>query len=256
MSRIDSPQEKTKKITIAVMLAIMVVGWIAFGRKVEGHGNPLVTGQFATGAQNKKAEEVYRNIQIFKGIPAPALANAMGFFNKSLGVECNFCHVNPWDSDDRAPKKRARVMYQMVRSISTAINDGSVTCYTCHRGKERPGKDAFTPAGWKAPETKPSENDDKPMEQVYKNIQSLKGVPAKQLQTVMSLFAASLGVKCDHCHVGEEFEKDDKPAKQSARKMLEMVTAVGKDYYGGKGNPISCDTCHRGQLQPLSVPQK
>ena len=53
----------------------------------------------------KPAEEVYKNIQVMKGVPAPRLMGAMQFFTKSLGVECSYCHVpNEFDKDDKAPK--------------------------------------------------------------------------------------------------------------------------------------------------------
>src|ERR1700752_2858726 len=60
---------------------------------------------------------------------------------------------------------------------------------------------------------------DKPAEQVYKNIQVFKGLPASQLLGAMNFMAGSLGVGCNHCHIVNQFAKDDKPTKQTARKM-------------------------------------
>ncbi|MEO6725684.1 MAG: hypothetical protein ABIP14_10350, partial [Blastocatellia bacterium] len=61
------------------------------------------------------------------------------------------------------------------------------------------------------------------MEQRYKNIQALKGVPASQMRPMMNYISASLGMVCADCHVrtnGQmEFEKDDNPHKKAARKM-------------------------------------
>jgi hypothetical protein len=92
---------------------------------------------------------------------------------------------------------------------------------------------------------------EKPAEQVYKNIQALKGVPASQLQQVMALFTGSLGVKCNYCHTNP-FEKDDKPAKQTARRMIQMVFDLNRGNFGGR-NAITCYTCHRGQPKPDTV---
>jgi photosynthetic reaction center cytochrome c subunit len=91
-------------------------------------------------------------------------------------------------------------------------------------------------------------------EQVYKNIQVLKGMPASQLDAVMALFTGSLGVKCNHCHTPGQFEKDDKPAKQTARRMIQMVFDLNKGSLSGSGGGVSCFTCHRGQTRPESVP--
>ena len=90
-------------------------------------------------------------------------------------------------------------------------------------------------------------------EAVYKNIQIMKGVPAPQLRTTMVNLTKWLGVDCSHCHVTGSFEKDDLPAKQTARKMFTMVRGIGKDYFGGP-SPVTCWTCHRGQAKPQFLP--
>jgi photosynthetic reaction center cytochrome c subunit len=92
---------------------------------------------------------------------------------------------------------------------------------------------------------------EKPAEQVFRNIQALKGVPASQLQKVMALFTGSLGVKCGYCHTNP-FEKDDKPAKQTARRMIRMVFDLNRERFGGR-DAITCHTCHRGQPKPDAV---
>ncbi|HEY4613346.1 MAG TPA: hypothetical protein VII11_10210 [Bacteroidota bacterium] len=40
-----------------------------------------------------------------------------------------------------------------------------------------------------------------PAEEVFKNIQNFKGLPAGRIPRIMSAFARSLGVGCSHCHV-------------------------------------------------------
>jgi hypothetical protein len=88
-------------------------------------------------------------------------------------------------------------------------------------------------------------------ESAYKNIQVLKGLPANEVLTVMQSFSEGLGVKCVYCHVSaEEAAKDDKPTKQTARKMLEMVREINKGY--PTGGQVTCYTCHRGSAQPAS----
>ena len=57
-------------------------------------------------------------------------------------------------------------------------------------------------------------------EEVYKNIQVLKGLPSDQVIPAMQFISASLGVDCEHCHVERAFDKDDKKPKQTARKMI------------------------------------
>ena len=39
------------------------------------------------------AEEVFKNVQILKGIPVNQFMDTMGFFAASLGLNCVYCHV-------------------------------------------------------------------------------------------------------------------------------------------------------------------
>ncbi|HEV7375138.1 MAG TPA: c-type cytochrome [Pyrinomonadaceae bacterium] len=101
---------------------------------------------------------------------------------------------------------------------------------------------------------------DKPVEQTHKNIQVLKGLPDSQLIPVMQFMGTSLGVNCAFCHVNTggkwEFEKDDKPEKITARKMIQMqfdINKGNKDIFGATG-AVSCYTCHRGQTKPQVMP--
>lgn len=105
--------------------------------------------------------------------------------------------------------------------------------------------------------------EDKPAEEVFKNIQKLRGMPAARVLRVMEMgYARSLGVNCTHCHVAGEWEKDDKPTKPITREMMAMVAAINNDHLKNiknlKGpNPtINCTTCHRGQIKPaLNLPE-
>jgi hypothetical protein len=102
---------------------------------------------------------------------------------------------------------------------------------------------------------------DKPVEQTRKNIQVLKGLPDSQLFAVMNFIRTSLGVSCAYCHVNSggdkwEWEKDDKPTKVMARKMMQMQFALNqgnKDIFGATGG-VTCFTCHRGQTKPQVMP--
>ena len=94
----------------------------------------------------------------------------------------------------------------------------------------------------------------KPAEQVFKNIQVLKGMPAPELMNAMRSFTRSLGVKCEFCHVMGAFEKDDKPEKQTARKMILMAHQINADNFNGHMR-VTCWTCHRGSSEPESKPK-
>jgi|GEM_PF-1296862 len=103
-----------------------------------------------------------------------------------------------------------------------------------------------------------------PAEQVWKNIQSFKGVPAERIPRIMGAFTRALGVSCSHCHVVNQWEKEDLPTKQIARDMLAMVAKINNEHLKGIKNiggktQVSCSTCHRGQTIPdgrLPEPKK
>jgi hypothetical protein len=94
---------------------------------------------------------------------------------------------------------------------------------------------------------------EKTAEQVYRNVQVFKGLPASQLYPAMNFISGALGVTCAHCHIPNQFEKDDKAAKQTARRMIEMTQALNRNGFGD-AQAVTCYTCHRGQAQPASVP--
>jgi hypothetical protein len=93
----------------------------------------------------------------------------------------------------------------------------------------------------------------KTAEQAFKNIQVLKDIPADQLRPTMQFISASLGVECTFCHVQNAFEKDDKKAKATARKMIQMQMAINKDHFEGHID-VTCFSCHRGAHDPVAVP--
>ena len=87
------------------------------------------------------AEQKFKNIQVLKGIPADQLIPSMQFISASLGVECEYCHVQrAMDKDDKKPKLTARKMITMMTQINADSfkSEREVTCYTCHRGSVHP----------------------------------------------------------------------------------------------------------------------
>lgn len=89
----------------------------------------------------KTAVQAFKNIQVLKDIPADQLVPSMQFISASLGVECEFCHVqNAFDKDDKKTKATARKMIQMQMAINKENFEGhnEVTCNSCHRGAHDP----------------------------------------------------------------------------------------------------------------------
>src|SRR2546428_10287707 len=91
-------------------------------------------------------------------------------------------------------------------------------------------------------------------EDVFKNVQVLKGIPVDEFMDTMGFISAALTINCVECHTADSensWEKwaDDTPLKQTARKMMRMVTAINKDNFGGV-RAVTCFTCHNGNQRP------
>jgi outer membrane lipoprotein-sorting protein len=105
-----------------------------------------------------------------------------------------------------------------------------------------------------------AESPQKPVvaEQYFKNIQVLRGISVKEFMDTMGFFAASLGENCTFCHVEQssgDWSKyaEDNANKQMARKMILMMNAINKSYFGGQ-RKLTCYSCHRGGEVPRVTP--
>lgn len=118
----------------------------------------------------------------------------------------------------------------------------------------------------------------------FQNLQVLPDdIPRQELIDTMKGFTRALGVRCNHCHVGEgddlstyDFPSDAKREKRSARVMVEMVRAINGEFlprlehdHAGHGEGhshapghaeapaaarVTCMTCHRGHSVPRIEP--
>jgi photosynthetic reaction center cytochrome c subunit len=108
--------------------------------------NTQASGQAAPQQKPQMAEDVFKNVQVLKGISVDEFMGTMGFIAASLSMNCVDCHVIASASDvarfadDTPAKQTARKMILMVKNINTANFGGvrEVTCYSCHRGSDRP----------------------------------------------------------------------------------------------------------------------
>ena len=95
-------------------------------------------------------------------------------------------------------------------------------------------------------------------EDVFKNIQILRGIPVDEFMDTMGMFSASTGMNCADCHVSDSTTTWDKfasdtPMKQIARKMLLMVNTINHDNFNSVRS-VTCYTCHEGGRHPNVVP--
>src|SRR5580704_17525305 len=93
----------------------------------------------------------------------------------------------------------------------------------------------------------------KTADQAYMNVEVLRSIPADQLLPAMRYMTFALGVRCDYCHVQDNFESDEKPPKKRAREMMKMMFAIDNTSFGGH-RAVTCYTCHRGAAKAANIP--
>jgi hypothetical protein len=107
------------------------------------------------GRETQPAEQVFKNVQVLKGIAAADLVTKMDKeYGEAMGWNCTNCHrlatQGNWASDTSNNKVRARFMQQMQNDINTAQlpklfpkDTPKVGCATCHRGYNEPPPPAY-----------------------------------------------------------------------------------------------------------------
>ena len=107
------------------------------------------------------------------------------------------------------------------------------------------------------------------MAQIPEKFTNLKVLPKEigrgDLVGIMREYAGALGVRCIHCHVGEDpsdldsvdFVSDEREAKRVARAMMRMVQEINGTLLPATGREdsleVGCRTCHHGLSQPQSL---
>ena len=91
-------------------------------------------------------DEIFKNVQLLRGIPVDTFFESMGMFASAMGTDCTFCHVSKAYFDKTAfaeptPRiMRARQMITMMNALNKQYFGGRprVTCFTCHAGSQSP----------------------------------------------------------------------------------------------------------------------
>jgi photosynthetic reaction center cytochrome c subunit len=96
------------------------------------------------------------------------------------------------------------------------------------------------------------------VEEVFKTVVLLRGIPVDTFFEVMGTFASSMGNDCTFCHASNAaLDKSAfatlTPRIQRARQMIVMMNAINKQYFNGAPR-VTCFTCHGGSNRPKADP--
>jgi photosynthetic reaction center cytochrome c subunit len=95
------------------------------------------------------------------------------------------------------------------------------------------------------------------VDDTFKNVQALKGLSVDDFMLTMGIMSAAVGSDCVGCHPSAGTDHVDwaldTPRKRTARRMVQMVTSINRDNFGGR-QVVTCWTCHRGRDRPVTSP--
>lgn len=162
-------------------------------------------------------------------------------YNTALGVGCDHCHVL---DDARASTKPtfdfARRMGAMVRGLNAGPLAGRppITCWSCHRGRSIPER--LPGAAWEA---------------IASSYTTVFAREHADQEVTMSVYAASLGVGCTHCHVQGAWADGARPAHGTARAMASMFELIPAFFDATVRTPrTQCFMCHHGSTVIARTP--
>ncbi len=107
---------------------------------------------------------------------------------------------------------------------------------------------------WAVPAAAQPPRQPRPLE----NIKVLTGWTGTEVREEMRRMSGALGVKCEHCHVQGNFASDEKRAKHTGRRMLQLTISLNTDFFPAhepaagesKLGRVTCYTCHNGTTTP------
>jgi hypothetical protein len=169
-------------------------------------------------------------------IAQDAVRARMDLWSASLGVGCDHCHVpDRWADETKPTFDFARRMSRMVDGLNTGVLKelGGVTCWTCHRGQPRPAR--LPIETWTAIRDR--------------HTADFARKPDRAL--VMSVYSASLGVACTHCHADGDWAATSKPAHTTVETMNRIFEEIPRYFDASVRAPrTQCFMCHQGAVSP------
>ena len=167
--------------------------------------------------------------------PAQDVSARMRAWSAALGVTCSHCHVaEAWSDASKPAFAFAQRMSRMVEGLNRGpLRDlGDITCWTCHRGRVTPAR--------------------LPREQ-WEGLQRAHAADfasAPDSALAMSVYAASLGVACTHCHEDGDWAAATRPAHAMVARMLPIFDEIPKYFESSRQPRTQCYMCHQGQTTP------
>ena len=176
---------------------------------------------------------------------APAAAqddvpSRMRAWSAALGVQCTHCHIaDTWTDASKPTFEFAQRMSRMVAALNAGPlkNVEAIACWTCHRGQARPAR---------LP---------RPLWEGIQSAHAADFASKPDSALTMSVYAASLGVECAHCHDTGNWTAATRPAHAMVGKMLAIFDEIPKHFDNSRRPVTQCYMCHQGERIPERRPR-
>ncbi len=173
-------------------------------------------------------------------VAAQEVQARMQAWSKALGVECVHCHDDGnWTDASKPTFDFAQRMNRMVAALNAgALKDvAAITCWTCHRGRTVPAR-------------LPRESWEKIRAE---HLTEFAERPNRAI--AMSVYAASLGVDCSHCHEADRALNTKATKALVKDTMLAIFDEIPKHFDKSVRMPqTQCYMCHQGKVKPERAP--
>jgi hypothetical protein len=178
-------------------------------------------------------------------LAAPSVAQGdiqarMRAWATALGVPCAHCHVtDAWTDASKPAFEFAQRMSRMVAALNSGpLKDvEAIACWTCHRGQPRPAR---------LP---------RPLWEGIQSAHTADFASKPDRALAMSVYSASLGVDCTHCHEAGNWTAAAGPAHAMVEKMLAIFDEIPKHFDKSRMPQTQCYMCHQGKTIPERQPR-
>ena len=163
----------------------------------------------------------------------------MRAWSAALGVACTHCHLDgSWTDGAKPTFEFAQRMSRMVAALNAGpLKDvDPIACWTCHRGQSRPAR---------LP---------RPLWEGIQSAHTADFASKPDRALAMSVYSASLGVECAHCHEAGNWSAATKPAHAMVAKMLPIFDEIPRHFANSRMPSTQCYMCHQGQRRPQRAP--
>lgn len=163
------------------------------------------------------------------------ISSRMRAWSIALGVQCQHCHVpDSWTDASKPTHQFASRMRNMVAALNAGPLKGveAITCWTCHRGQTRPARLA------------------RPLWEGILAARTADFASKPERAMAMSVYSASLGVECTHCHEAGNWQSPSTPAHAMVATMLPIFEEIPKHFDKSRMPATQCYMCHQGERVP------